>query len=118
MVDSTAKFSHPPGSHVAVLLALPLPTAYDYRVPGQMVLSDGDFVRVPFGRRQVNGVVWGAGQHNIDESKIRDVEECLSTPPMSKVLRSFVEWVATYTFSFPGAVLKMTLPAPFFPFTS
>ncbi len=112
MVVFPTKPSHPPGSLVTVLLALPVPSSYDYRVPGQMVLSDGDFVRVPFGRRRVNGVVWGAGQHNIDESKIRDVEECLPTPPMSKVLRSFVEWVAAYTFSFPGAVLKMTMSVP------
>ncbi len=112
MVDSPAKLSHHPGSHVAVLLALPLPTAYDYRVPSQMVLSDGDFVRVPFGRRQVNGVVWGAGLHDINKSKIKDVVECLPTPPMSKVLRLFVDWVGAYTFSFSGAILKMTMSVP------
>ena len=112
MVDSPAKLSHPSGSHVAVLLALPLPTAYDYRVPKQMVLSDGDFVRVPFGRRQVNGVVWGPGLHVINKTKIKDVVECLPTPPMSNVLRLFVDWVAAYTISFPGAVLKMTMSVP------
>jgi primosomal protein N' (replication factor Y) len=112
MVDSPAKPSHRPGDRVAVLLALPLPAAYDYRVPEQMALSDGDFVRVPLGRRQVNGVVWGAGSENVDESKIKDVLDRLSTPFMSDVSRAFVDWVAAYTVSSPGAVLKMTMSVP------
>jgi primosomal protein N' (replication factor Y) len=112
MVDSPAKPSHRPGNHVAVLLALPLPAAYDYRVPEQMVLSDGDFVRVPLGRRQVNGVVWGTGSNNVDKSKIKDVVNCFTTPPMSDVSRAFVNWVAAYTISPPGAILKMSMSVP------
>ena len=100
---------HSSGSHVNVLLALPVPCSCDYRVPSHMILSDGDFVRVPFGRRRVNGVVWGTGQSDIDNNKIKDVDVCYPIPPMSYVLRSFVDWVAAYTLSFPGAILKMTM---------
>jgi primosomal protein N' (replication factor Y) len=64
------------------------------------------------GRRQVNGVVWGAGSENVDESKIKDVLDRLSTPFMSDVSRAFVDWVAAYTVSSPGAVLKMTMSVP------
>ncbi len=109
MPVSHTKPSHYSGCNVTVLLALPVPSSYDYRVPSHMNLSDGNFVRVPFGRRMVNGVVWGAGQHGIDNRKIKDVEICFPIPPMSDVQRSFVDWVAAYTLSFRGAVLKMTM---------
>lgn len=114
MPESSAKPSHLPGERVAVLLALPLPTAYDYRVPGEVTLQDGDFVRVPLGRREVNGVVWGAGNNDgdFDESKIKDVLSRLPVPPMADDTRKLVDWVATYTVSPPGAVLKMAMSVP------
>jgi len=112
MVESPAKHCHLPGQHIAVLLALPLPAAYDYRVPEGMTLGDGDFVRVPLGRREVNGVVWGEGSHTVAENKIRDVLTRLATPPMAMDSRRFIDWVAAYTVSPPGAVLKMAMSVP------
>jgi len=112
MLVSPTTPTHPSGSHVNVLLALPVPSSYDYRVPSHMILSDGNFVQVPFGHRRVNGVVWGVGKHGIDDNKIKDVDVCLSIPPMNCVLRSFVDWVAAYTLSFPGGILKMTMSVP------
>jgi primosomal protein N' (replication factor Y) (superfamily II helicase) len=112
MPDSPAKSSHRPGQRVSVLLALPLPTAYDYRVGEDMMLNDGDFVRVPLGRREIIGVVWGAGSDDIEKSKVKDVLARLSTSPMSNVTRQFVDWVAAYTVSPPGSVLKMAMSVP------
>ncbi|MBT7942942.1 MAG: primosomal protein N', partial [Alphaproteobacteria bacterium] len=107
MPDSPAKSSHRPGQRVSVLLALPLPTAYDYRVGEDMMLNDGDFVRVPLGRREIIGVVWGAGSDDIEKSKVKDVLARLSTSPMSNVTRQFVDWVAAYTLNPRGAILRM-----------
>ncbi|MBK5953605.1 hypothetical protein CCR92_06275, partial [Rhodospirillum rubrum] len=46
---------------VAVLLPLPLAGAYDYKVPAGMARpAVGTLVRVPLGRREEIGVVWGA----------------------------------------------------------
>ncbi|NQU55885.1 MAG: primosomal protein N', partial [Rhodospirillales bacterium] len=112
MHESAAKHCHLSGHRVAVLLALPLPAAYDYRVPDDMTLEDGDFVRVPLGRRQVSGVVWGAGRGGVEASKIKDVLEKLATPPMNEEFRRFIDWVAAYTVSPPGAVLKMAMSVP------
>ncbi len=112
MPESPAKSSHLPGERVTVLLALPLPAAYDYRVGDDMALNDGDFVRVPLGAREVNGVIWGSGADDIEENKIKDVLTRLKTPPMSEVTREFVDWVAAYTVSAPGAVLKMAMSVP------
>jgi len=45
-------------TRVRVLLPLPLVGAYDYRVPEELALAPGDFVRVPLGKRSEIGVVW------------------------------------------------------------
>ncbi|MBF0249727.1 MAG: primosomal protein N' [Alphaproteobacteria bacterium] len=84
---------------------------YDYRVgPGQ-TLAAGDFVRVPFGPRKLVGVVWGPGVGAVADVKLKAVIDALPLPPMADVTRRFVDWVANYTLSPPGAVLKMAMSA-------
>jgi hypothetical protein len=97
---------------VAVLLPLPLADAYDYRVPQDMALAPGDFVSVPLGKRQLAGVVWGPPRGDIDPAKLRDVERTLPVPPMGEAMRRFVAWVAAYTLTPPGAVLRMAMSVP------
>ena len=93
-----------------VLLPLPLDGAYDYIAPVDMELSVGSFVLVPLGRRQVPGVVWAAGQAaGIAAERLKPVDSVLDVPGMAKSLRRFVDWVAAYTLSPPGAVLRMTM---------
>ncbi|MGH6961328.1 MAG: DEAD/DEAH box helicase, partial [Dongiaceae bacterium] len=85
---------------------------YDYRADGATALGRGDFVMVPLGRREVIGVVWGDGAGDVVESKLRDVIAPLDSPPLPPVLCRFVEWVANYTMSPPGAVLRMAMSVP------
>jgi len=98
-----------PGDRVAVLLPLPIKAAYDYRVPEEMALAVGDFVNVPLGNRRADGVVWGQGQGDVAEKKLRDVISKLECPPLPDVSRRFIDWVAAYTLNPSGAVLKMTM---------
>jgi len=98
---------------VSVLLPLPLGTAYDYRQPADIGLTPGDFVSVPLGRRQTIGVVWGDGDPaGIEESRLRDVAGRLDCPPMPDETRRLVDWVARYTLSPAGAVLRMAMNIP------
>lgn len=99
---------------IRVLLPLPLAAgAYDYRIPAGLAVQPGDFVVVPLGGRQVLGVAWdGAADPNLPEAKLRDVAGLLDAPPMTETLRRFVTWVAAYTLSPPGAVLRMAMSAP------
>ena len=99
---------------VRVLLPLPLdPGTYDYRIPRGMSLAPGAFVVVPLNRRQVIGVVWdGQPDPDLPAARLKDVIEALEVPPMTASLRRFVEWVAAYTLSPPGAVLRMAMSAP------
>ncbi len=100
------------GDLVSVLLPLPLGTAYDYRVPENLELAAGDFVRVPLGPRMASGVVWGPGEGGVDPAKLKDVAARHDCRPLPDVSRQFVEWVSRYTLHMPGAVLKMAMSVP------
>ena len=96
---------------VDVLVPVALNQAYSYRVPRGMDLAPGDVVCVPLGPREVIAVVW-AENNNPDprlHNRLKDVGEKLDVPPLKDELRSLVDWVANYTLSARGMVLRMTL---------
>jgi primosomal protein N' (replication factor Y) (superfamily II helicase) len=97
---------------VSVLLPLPLAGAYDYSVPHELNVVPGDFVAVPFGRRQLVGVVWGDGSGDVADAKLKPIEDILPAPRMTDELRRFVDWVANYTLAAPGAVMRMAMSVP------
>ncbi len=102
----------PPGRRVGVLLPLPLQGPYDYRVPDSMNLALGDYVEVPLGPRRLAGVVWNDGSGSLDYARLRPVTRHFDILAMSEVSRRFIDWVAAYTLTLPGLVLKMTLNVP------
>ncbi len=96
---------------VDVLVPVALNQAYSYRVPRGMELKPGDVVCVPLGPREVIAVVW-AENANPDprlHNRLKDVGEKLDVPPLRDELRKLVDWVANYTLSARGMVLRMTL---------
>ena len=102
---------------VSVLIPLALPGPYDYAVPDDMMLARGDFVRVPLGPRQVNGVVWGPGAGDVAPAKLKPVLARHRVPALRDPLMQFVDWVAAYVLAPPGLVLRqvMRVPAAFEP---
>lgn len=101
-----------PTRRISVLLPLPLAEAYDYRVPDDMAVQAGDFVVAPLGPRRLIGAVWGEGRSDeasLPEKKLKPIEEVLPVPPLPEVARRFIDWVAGYTMSPPGAVLRMSM---------
>ncbi|MGE0286342.1 MAG: primosomal protein N' [Bradyrhizobium sp.] len=96
---------------VDVLVPVALNQTYSYRVPRGMELAAGDVVAVPLGPREVIGVVWAPNEkpdprlHN----RLKDVGEKLDVPPLKTELRALVDWVANYTLSARGMVLRMSL---------
>jgi primosomal protein N' (replication factor Y) len=98
---------------VHILLPTNLPRGFDYAVPEGMALAVGDLVAVTLARKPMLGVVWGEGTGEVPLAKLKQVEAKLDTiPPFSEELRKFLSWVADYTLSPLGAVLKMALPVP------
>src|SRR5450432_198327 len=103
-------FSASPLRRWQVLLPLPLDGAYDYLAPSTLDLAPGNFVLVPLGRRVVPGVVWAVGKTDgIAAERLKPIDSVLDVPRMAEPLRRFVDWVAAYTLTPPGAVLRMTM---------
>jgi primosomal protein N' (replication factor Y) len=98
---------------VAVLVPLPFNKAFDYAVPDGLVLQPGDFVRVPFGSREVYGVIWGEAEGKTPLEKLKSIAaKADHLPPMVAEMRDFIDWVAWYSLAPKGAVLKMALSVP------
>jgi primosomal protein N' (replication factor Y) len=98
---------------VPVMLPLPLAGAYDYAVPPAMEVAPGAVVTVPLGPRMLYGVVWhGAADGTVPASKLRPITSVVPTPPLRATLLRFIDWVADYTLSATGEVLRMALPIP------
>ncbi|WP_424628971.1 primosomal protein N' [Bradyrhizobium sp. SYSU BS000235] len=96
---------------VDVLVPVALNQAYSYRVPDGTDLNPGDVVSVPLGPREVTAVVW-AENGNPDprlHNRLKETGDKLDVPALKPELRSFVDWVANYTLSARGMVLRMTL---------
>src|ERR1700678_1186053 len=96
---------------VDVLVPVALDRAYSYRVPETLQLAPGDIVSVPLGAREATAVVWAENPKPNPrlDNRLKDVEEKLEYPPLRPELRSFVDWVANYTVSSRGMVLRMCL---------
>ena len=96
---------------VDVLVPVALDHPYSYRVPDKLALAPGDVVSVPLGARETTAVVWAENPKPNPrlDNRLKDVEEKLDVPPLKPELRSFVDWVANYTVSSRGMVLRMCL---------
>jgi primosomal protein N' (replication factor Y) len=99
-----------PTGVVDVLVPVALDHPYSYRAPAELDLKPGDLVRVPLGPRECTGVVWDGGeiQPGLD-NRLKLVVDKLDLPPLRPELRRFVDWVADYTLSARGMVLRMAL---------
>ncbi len=97
---------------VRVLLPMPVGSGYDYRIPAGMAVAPGDFVRVPLGPRQTTGVVWGKADGAVPDDRLKAIAARHDAPPLSAAHRRFVDWIAVYTVTAPGSVLRMVMPVP------
>ena len=100
---------------VPVLLPIPTERPYSYAVPKGVQLAPGDFVQVPLGPRKVAAVVWDEPEtegKKVDPKKLRPIEQKFDCPPLTFETRKFVDWVAHYTVSPAGMVLRSVLRAP------
>lgn len=98
---------------VPVLVPMPAPKPYSYAVPEGMAVEPGSIVQVPLGPRQVLGVVWdGIDDGSVNPKKLKAITRVFDCPPLARDMRTFLDWVATYTVSPPGLVARMALRAP------
>jgi len=96
---------------VDILTVAALDQTYSYRVPAGMEIAPGDVVSVPLGARETLALVW-AENANPDprlHNRLKDISDKLDLPPMSAPMRQFIAWMANYTLTPRGTVLRMAL---------
>jgi primosomal protein N' (replication factor Y) (superfamily II helicase) len=100
---------------VAVLLPVALDQTYDYIVPEGADCPVGTFVIVPLGPQTRVGVVWdrplGGSDKPLDPRKLKAVTSVLEVPVLPVINMRFAEWMAKYTISPVGMVLKLMMGA-------
>jgi primosomal protein N' (replication factor Y) len=108
-----ARFSHCGAmTAVQVLLPMALTGPYDYELPENMEAPVGAIVRVPLGKRQVDGVVWGPALGDVAPEKLRPILSCHPVAPLAPDLMAFMDWMANYVMAPRGAVLNQVMRVP------
>ncbi|WP_042265973.1 primosomal protein N' [Paraburkholderia heleia] len=100
------------GQYVRVALDHPLDALYDYRYGLDSVPAPGMLVRVPFGRRDVVGLICEVNAHSdVPANKIRDVSAvCAACPPLSAQWLALAGFAADYYQRGLGEVALPALP--------
>ncbi|MEO0799035.1 MAG: primosomal protein N' [Pseudomonadota bacterium] len=101
-------------NRVPVLLPVALDQTYDYALPDHIALEPGTFVFVPFGPQVRIGVVWDRQTNpndNVDARKLKPVVGPVEVPPLPEISLRFIEWIARYTLSPLGMVLRLMMGA-------
>ncbi|MCM1028964.1 MAG: primosomal protein N' [Pseudoflavonifractor sp.] len=98
-----------------VILPLPLPGAFTYHVPDEMVsaIREGHRVTVPFGKKKLlTGIVAALGVPQPAGVDTKDIDAILDDEPILRRNQlKLWQWVADYYFCAPGDVMKAALPA-------
>lgn len=100
------------GVILSVAVPVPLDTTFDYRWEGECPPLLGSFIQVPFGNRRIHGVVWAVGGDTAPDRPLKFTGPVVDLPPLTESMRRFVEWVAGYTMTPLGAVLRMVMSVP------
>jgi primosomal protein N' (replication factor Y) len=96
------------------LVSVLVPVAVDrpYTYASDRVLPPGTIVAVPLGTRVVVGAVWPAPPDEVAPKKLREIERIFEVPRLPEPLIRFVDWVAEYTLTPRGMILRMVLRSP------
>src|SRR5688572_24267944 len=99
-----------------VALPLPLPRLFDYHPPSGVMATASDVgarVRVPFGTRELVGVIAASAEPDSDSPELKTALALLDPEPLfhGELLES-LRWLARYTHAPLGEVLATALPAP------
>ena len=86
------------GTYLRVALDHPLATLFDYRCDVQPAPEPGTLVQVPFGKRQVVGLVCEVTTHtDVPPSRLRAIDAiCTELPPLGPDWLALVSFAADY----------------------
>ncbi len=120
LFDETDETAPEPAQAIAgcvpVLMPVALDQTYDYLLPDGMDVTPGTFVMVPFGPQTRIGVVWDkplGAQKPLDPKKLKSISGPIEDVPVLPLMSlRFAEWVAKYTLTPLGMVVRMMMSAP------
>ncbi|WCE04852.1 primosomal protein N' [Pseudoxanthomonas sp. JBR18] len=99
-----------------IALPVPLRQAFDYLPPDGHAAGPGDIgcrVRVPFGHRELVGIVVAVAPADPAAGALRSALQILDADPLLVgELRRSLQWLASYTHAPLGEVLATALPGP------
>ncbi len=96
-----------------VLLPLPFDQPFDYRSDVVECATPGSFVRVPFGPRQVIGVIWDeAPERRSPPEKLKSILDQFDLPPMPLAIRHLIRETSRETLMPLGNVLRLAMSVP------
>ena len=98
---------------VRVALDLPLSTLFDYKIESEWAIEIGQRVVVPFGRKNLVGVVMECvPESNLAADRVKSVSKVLNeVPPLPQELLALLKFCSDY-YHFPlGMVVLAALPA-------
>jgi primosomal protein N' (replication factor Y) len=96
-----------------VALAVPLRTAFTYKVPERLAaeIQPGSRVVVPFRKKFLVGVVTEWAAQGPPDTKLREVQKCLDViPALTKNLLDLGQWISSYYIAPIGEVYRAMLP--------
>jgi len=99
---------------VEVVAFAPVHGTYTYRVPEELqhLVQPGCRVLVPFGAKQLMGVVLAAVDREPGQIAIKPIDDVLDAEPvLPAALVQLLMWIASYYISPPGEVVRAALPA-------
>ncbi len=88
----------------------PVEGAYTYAVPDGMPVAVGARVVVPFGRREMTGVVVAVSDGDAPDGA-REIADRLDGPPLPADLLALTRWTADYYLCAWGEALRAALPS-------
>ncbi len=101
--------------YVNVLLPVPIPKLFTYRVPDEFSphIQIGSRVIVPFGNRKVlTALVAKIHKEAPQNYKAKEVLDLLDTEPLIKPKQlELFQWMADYYMCYPGEVMQVALPS-------
>lgn len=91
-------------------ILLPLPQDQRYTYLSDQPLDVGTLVDVPFGKRNMPGVIWNETDPEYHPNfQIKPINHVWDLPPLSNATRKLIDWSAPYYMTPRGNCLKMTL---------
>ncbi len=94
---------------IAVLFPKIFDYPFTYKSEISESLNSGDFVRAPFGSKEITGVVWPDKQKTDKKFKIKKISKKINVKNLNYSMIEFIKWFSKYNLVPLGMSLKMCL---------